>query len=517
MIYWVANNTITFAQQYTIMRSQGVQPNVLGNILGAAEEAPRRRARPVAARVSHLWRHPIKGHGVEAVAAVTLAAGATMPWDRVWAIAHEAARVAPGAGDWAPCANFSRGAKSPELMAIRAEVDEARRPRHPDPSAARAAHRRSRRCRGRGAARRLGDAARPTPAGRSRPSWCAPSRGMTDSAFPSVSILNRASLAALGARLGTAAGHGALPRQPLAATGSSPSPSSTSSAATSGSAARTCGCASASPAARRPPSIPPPGVSDADTLGGAPRRLGPPGLRGLCRGDRRRPGRASATRGRGVKQVFTVAPEPDAEAAERGPQALCRPLRLREGRRRHGRRCRRRTGWRSASPGAPTSASRRLINALTGRKALARASNTPGRTQEINFFALGDRRTISSTCPATASPRRRSRWSSAGRRCCAPTSPGAPTLRRAFLLVDARHGIKAVDAEIMQLLDRSAVTFQAVLTKADKLAPAALAATVAGVAGDLGAPPGGVPRDPRDLGRDRPRPPRAALGRGRPG
>ena len=68
---------------------------------------------------------------------MTLAAGATMPWDRVWAIAHEAARVAPGSRDWAPCANFSRGAKSAALMAIRAEVDEAAGRVTAQPSAAR--------------------------------------------------------------------------------------------------------------------------------------------------------------------------------------------------------------------------------------------------------------------------------------------------------------------------------------------------------------------------------------------
>jgi uncharacterized protein YcbX len=155
----------------------------------------------VEARVSNLWRHPIKGHGVEAVAAVTLSSGATMPWDRVWAIAHEAARVKPGAGDWVPCANFSRGAKSFELMAIRAEVDEAsgrvtlthprREPLTVDPDDA-------------------GDAARlvawVTPLSnpdRARPAFVVRAgRGMTDSDFPSVSILNRASLAALVARLG---------------------------------------------------------------------------------------------------------------------------------------------------------------------------------------------------------------------------------------------------------------------------------------------------------------------------
>ena len=77
------------------------------------------------ARVTHLWRHPIKGHGVEPVAAVTFATGATMPWDRLWAIAHEAARIDPEGRAWSPCVNFGRGAKSPELMAIRARVDEA--------------------------------------------------------------------------------------------------------------------------------------------------------------------------------------------------------------------------------------------------------------------------------------------------------------------------------------------------------------------------------------------------------
>src|SRR6188768_3844163 len=77
-------------------------------------------------RLAAIWRHPIKGHGVEALAAVTLAAERTMPWDRVWAISDARARITPDSRDWAPCANFSRGAKSPRLMAIRARVDEAR-------------------------------------------------------------------------------------------------------------------------------------------------------------------------------------------------------------------------------------------------------------------------------------------------------------------------------------------------------------------------------------------------------
>ena len=84
-------------------------------------------------KVHALHRHPIKGHGVEALDRVTLAAGETMPWDRRWAVPHDAARI-EGTG-WAPCRNFGRGAGAPSLMAITAEWDEAARRmtlRHPD-------------------------------------------------------------------------------------------------------------------------------------------------------------------------------------------------------------------------------------------------------------------------------------------------------------------------------------------------------------------------------------------------
>src|SRR6056297_307099 len=73
-------------------------------------------------QVSALWRHTIKGHGREALTDVTLAAGQAMPWDRRWAVAHELARLTEG--EWAPCTNFSIGAKAPALMAINARVDE---------------------------------------------------------------------------------------------------------------------------------------------------------------------------------------------------------------------------------------------------------------------------------------------------------------------------------------------------------------------------------------------------------
>ena len=109
-----------------------------------------------------------------------------------------------------------------------------------------------------------------------------------------------------------------------------------------------------------------------------------------------------------------------------------------------------------------------LINSLTGRKALARASNTPGRTQEINFFAAGDGLYLVDLPGygyAEAPLAVVQKWQVLLKSYLA----GRQTLRRAFVLVDTRHGVKAVDEEIMTLLDRSAVTFQVVMTKADKV------------------------------------------------
>lgn len=74
-------------------------------------------------RVTALWRHPIKSHGRESLERVTMTKGQTMPWDRRWAIAHELSKADDSA--WSPCANFSRGAKVGALMAINAKVDEA--------------------------------------------------------------------------------------------------------------------------------------------------------------------------------------------------------------------------------------------------------------------------------------------------------------------------------------------------------------------------------------------------------
>ena len=108
-----------------------------------------------------------------------------------------------------------------------------------------------------------------------------------------------------------------------------------------------------------------------------------------------------------------------------------------------------------------------LINALTGRTNLARASNTPGRTQEVNFFERGPLYLVDlpgygfANAPVAVV----AKW----QQLMKAYLSGRPNLRRAFVLIDSRHGVKAVDAEIMKLLDKSAVTFQVVLTKLDKI------------------------------------------------
>ena len=149
-------------------------------------------------RLAQICRHPIKGHGRETLASVRLLAGACLPWDRHWAVAHEAAQLAPG---WNPCVNFARGAKAPALMAIESQLDEATATvtlRHPtqgeitfrpdDPADLPG----------------LLDWLRPmNPANRAQPVRIVTAgRGMTDSDFPSVSILSTSSLADLSARMG---------------------------------------------------------------------------------------------------------------------------------------------------------------------------------------------------------------------------------------------------------------------------------------------------------------------------
>ncbi|MBU2999006.1 MOSC domain-containing protein [Roseovarius nubinhibens] len=149
-------------------------------------------------KLAALWRHPIKSHGREALTEVTLSPGQTMPWDRRWAVAHEAAKI-DGEG-WAHCANFSRAAKEPSLMAITATSDEAENRvtlRHPDLAPLRFDPDREEQA--------FLDWIRPLmPEGRAQPARIvrAPGRGMTDSDFPSISLLNRASHDAVASHLG---------------------------------------------------------------------------------------------------------------------------------------------------------------------------------------------------------------------------------------------------------------------------------------------------------------------------
>lgn len=151
-------------------------------------------------RLAQIWRHPIKAYGRETLASVRLSDGAGLPFDRAWAVAHEGAKLVSG---WNPCMNFTRGAKAPALMAITAQLDEGARqvtlnhPERPqitvapdDPA---------------DQARLVAWAEPLIPGGRARPACVvAAGRAMTDSDFPSVSILSLSSLADLGARMGMA-------------------------------------------------------------------------------------------------------------------------------------------------------------------------------------------------------------------------------------------------------------------------------------------------------------------------
>jgi GTP-binding protein len=115
-----------------------------------------------------------------------------------------------------------------------------------------------------------------------------------------------------------------------------------------------------------------------------------------------------------------------------------------------------------------------LLNALTGRKALARVSQEPGRTRQLNFFNLADRLTLVDMPGygyARASKDIKADWQGM----MFDYLRGRPTLRRVMLLLDARIEVKQADHDVMDLLDRAAVTFQIVLTKTDRLKPGALA------------------------------------------
>jgi GTP-binding protein len=164
---------------------------------------------------------------------------------------------------------------------------------------------------------------------------------------------------------------------------------------------------------------------------------------------------------------FDLAPEPDQFARERGRLMFAAPVDFLKG-----------VVAMSGMPpddrmevcfaGRSNVGKSSLINALTNRKNLARASNTPGRTQEINFFTTEDGPYLVDLPGygyAEAPVAIVRKW----QELLKAYLSGRATLRRVFVLIDTRHGIKSVDEEILTLLDRSAVTFQVVMTKADKV------------------------------------------------
>ncbi len=142
-----------------------------------------------------------------------------------------------------------------------------------------------------------------------------------------------------------------------------------------------------------------------------------------------------------------------------------------------------------------------LINALTGRRALARTSNTPGRTQELIFFGRGDvggagatgRPVVVVDMPgygyAAAAKSKISAWT----RLIHDYLRGRATLARVYLLVDSRHGLMAADERILQTLDEAAVSYQIVLTKCDRIAASELAERLASVQTQLKRRPAAYP------------------------
>ena len=125
-----------------------------------------------------------------------------------------------------------------------------------------------------------------------------------------------------------------------------------------------------------------------------------------------------------------------------------------------------------------------LINALTGHKTLARTSNTPGRTQQVNFFNLGQRLMIADLPGYGYAKAPKSdvvKWTEL----INTYLKGRVQLRRTCLLVDSRHGLKDKDRDVMTMLDEAAVAYQIVLTKADKIKSAQQQSLVEKVSGEL--------------------------------
>jgi GTP-binding protein len=134
-----------------------------------------------------------------------------------------------------------------------------------------------------------------------------------------------------------------------------------------------------------------------------------------------------------------------------------------------------------------------LVNALTGRRTLARISHTPGRTQQLNFFELGGQLMLVDLPGfgfARVAKNKVRDWTGLIERYLR----GRPSLRRVCLLIDARHGAMDVDRSFMKRLDAAAVSYQVVLTKADKVEAGALAARLAALTAELTQHPAAHPQ-----------------------
>lgn len=118
-----------------------------------------------------------------------------------------------------------------------------------------------------------------------------------------------------------------------------------------------------------------------------------------------------------------------------------------------------------------------LINALFNQKKLAKTSNTPGRTQQLNYFNLDDRLHLVDL-PGYGFAKAPEAMVKAWQKLIFTYLQGRVNLKRVFLLIDSRHGIKKVDEETMELLDKAAVTYQIVLTKTDKISAKELESTL---------------------------------------
>ncbi len=135
-----------------------------------------------------------------------------------------------------------------------------------------------------------------------------------------------------------------------------------------------------------------------------------------------------------------------------------------------------------------------LLNALTGRKSIARTSVTPGRTQELNFFEVGEPAVLRLVdMPGYGFAKAPLKVVENWRRLVRDFLRGRDVLKRTLLLVDARHGVKPVDGEMMKMLDEAAVGYRIVLTKADKIKASELDAVLASVMAEARKHPAAYP------------------------